>query len=100
MLVGFEHAGVAVADLDRSIAFYGGLLGLTLVLRKPQVAFLAAPGGMLELFAMPGAKRATDVPPGSAGIRHVTLAFDDVDGLVASLEAAGVEITERPRDAY
>jgi glyoxylase I family protein len=100
MLVGFEHAGVAVADLDRSIAFYCGLLGLTLVLRKSAVAFLEAPGAMLELFNTPGAKRATDVSAGSAGIRHVTLAFDDVDALVVELEAAGIEITERPRDAF
>ena len=99
-LVGFEHAGMAVADLDRSIAFYCGLLGLTLRLRKPNVAFLEAPGGMLELFRTPGAGRAVDVPAGAAGLRHVTFAVDDVDATVALLEANGVEITERPRDAF
>jgi glyoxylase I family protein len=35
-LVGFEHVGMTVADLDRTIAFYCGLLGLRLVVRKPQ----------------------------------------------------------------
>jgi glyoxylase I family protein len=103
-LVGFEHAGVTVADLDRSIAFYCGLLGLKLVLRKPQnvgeLAFLDAGGGMLELFGRPGAAPSVDVPVGTAGVRHLTFAFDDIDALVAELEAAAVEITERPRDAY
>jgi glyoxylase I family protein len=99
-LVGFEHAGIAVGDLDRSIAFYCGQLGLALRLRKPNVAFLEAPGGMLELFNTPGATRAVDVPAGTAGIRHVTLAFDDIVGLVAQLEAVGIEILERPRDAF
>ena len=99
-LIAFEHAGIAVGDLDRSIAFYCDLLGLRLVLRKSNVAFLEAPGGMLELFHTPGAKGAVDVPPGTAGIRHVTFAFSDVDGLVERLEVAGVEIIERPRDAY
>jgi glyoxylase I family protein len=104
MLVGFEHAGMTVADLDRTIGFYCGLLGLRLVLRKPQksgeLAFLDAGGGMLEVFAHPGAARAQDVQPGAAGVRHLTFAVSDVDGLVAELEAAGVEIIERPRDAH
>lgn len=104
MLIGFEHAGMTVADLDRTIAFYCDLLGLELVLRKPQkvgeLAFLDAGGGMLEIVASPGAGRAKDVEPGTAGVRHLTFAVSDVDGLVAELEAAGVEITERPRDAY
>jgi glyoxylase I family protein len=104
MLVGFEHAGMTVADLDRTIAFYCGLLGLRLVLRKPQksgeLAFLDAGGGMLEVAAQPGAAPAKDVEPGTAGVRHLTFAVSDVDGLVGELEAAGVEIVERPRDAH
>jgi glyoxylase I family protein len=99
-LLGFEHAGMAVADLDRSIASYCDLLGLKLRLRKPNAAFLEAPGGMLELFGTPHASRAVDVPAGTAGLRHVTFAVDDVDKTVALLEASGVEITERPRNAF
>lgn len=103
-LVGFEHAGLTVADLDRSIDFYCGLLGLRLVLRKAQqsgeLAFLDAGSGMLEIFARPGAGAARDVPAGVAGIRHLTFAFDDVDALVTKLAAAGVAIIEQPRDAH
>lgn len=103
-LVGFEHAGLTVADLGRTIAFYSGLLGLRLVLRKSQpggeLAFLDTGNGMLEIFARPGAQRAVDVPVGTAGVRHLTFAVDDVVATVARLEAAGVEITERPRDAH
>lgn len=102
-LVGFEHAGLTVADLDRTIGFYCGLLGLPLVLRKPQrageLAFLDAGGGMLEVFARPDAARSVDAPAGTAGVRHLTFAFDDVDAIVARLTAAGVEIIEQPRDA-
>jgi glyoxylase I family protein len=103
-LVGFEHAGLTVADLDRTIDFYCELLGLKLVLRKPQatgeLAFLEAGGGMLEIFGRPGVARSVDVPAGTAGVRHLTFAFDDVDALVARLAAAGVEIIERPRNAH
>lgn len=104
MLIGFEHAGMTVADLDRTIAFYCDLIGLRLVLRKPQkageLAFLDAGGGMLEIVGQPGVARSKDVEPGAAGVRHLTFAVTDVDALVATLDAAGVEIIERPRDAY
>jgi len=100
-LVGFEHIGMTSGDLDRTIAFYCDLLGLRLALRKPGLAFLDAGGGMLEVFGpADGAATARDVPPDEAGMRHLTLAFADVDAIFAQLEAAGVPIVERPRDAH
>ena len=103
-LVGFEHAGLTVADLDRTIAFYCGLLGLRLVLRKSplggELAFLDTGSGMLEIFARPGAQRVRYLPADTAGVRHLTFAVDDVDATVARLEAAGVAISERPREAH
>ncbi len=103
-LIGFEHVGTTTADLDRSIDFYCGLLGLRLVLRKRQgetaLAFLDAGGGMLEIAERPGADRARDVPAGVAGLRHLTFAVDDVEATVTRLAAAGVEVIEQPRDAH
>lgn len=105
MLIGFEHIGSTSRDLDRTIAFYCDLLGFKLVLRKPQtsgeLAFLDAGGGMLEVFA-PAADiaPARDVPPNEAGMRHLTLAVTDLDAMIAKLEAAGVQIVERPRMAH
>jgi len=100
-LVGFEHVGMTSGDLDRTIAFYCDLLGLRLALRKPNLAFLDAGGGMLEVFGpAEGATPARDVPPGEAGMRHLTLAYTDVDAMIARLEAAGVPIVERPRNAH
>jgi glyoxylase I family protein len=105
MLIGFEHIGTTSRDLDRTIAFYCDLLGFRLVLRKPQasgeLAFLDAGGGMLEVFAPATAiAPAPDVPPGEAGMRHLTLAVTNVDTMINQLEAAGVEIIERPRNAH
>ena len=104
-LVGFEHVGMTCGDLDRTIAFYCGLLGLTLALRKKnergEMAFLDTGSGMLEI-ACPAAdiSRARDVPPHEAGMRHLTFAFESVDTMIEKLEAAGVEILERPRPAF
>ncbi|ODT71291.1 MAG: lactoylglutathione lyase [Pelagibacterium sp. SCN 63-23] len=105
MLLGFEHVGMTSGDMDRSIAFYCDLLGLTLRLRKAneggEVAFLEAGGGMLEIVApKAGAGRFRDVPMSEAGMRHLTLAYDSVDAMFEMLVAKGVEIVERPRDAH
>jgi len=105
MLLGFEHVGMTVSDMDRAIDFYCGLLGLRLALRRSsaggELAFLDAGGGMLEVAApAQDVERFRDVPMSEAGLRHLTLAFDDVDALIETLEAAGVEIVERPRNAY
>lgn len=106
MVIGLEHVGTTSGNLDRTIAFYCDLLGLRLVLRKPQprgeLAFLDTGAGMLEVYApaAPDVARFRDVPPHEAGMRHLTFAVADVDAMIAKLEAAGVEIVERPRDAY
>ena len=105
-LVGFEHVGMTASNADATIDFYCGLLGLRLALRKAQgngeMLFLDAGGGMLEI-AVPAdapVSRSRDVPPGEAGMRHLTLAYADVDAKLAELEAAGVSVLERPRDAH
>lgn len=105
MLIGFEHVGMTANDAERTIEFYCGLLGLAVAARKPQewgeLLFLSAGNAMLEIFVpKPPQMRAADLPQGHAGMRHLTFAVDDVDALVKALEAAGVEITERPRDAH
>ncbi|SMQ61350.1 glyoxylase I family protein [Devosia lucknowensis] len=105
MLIGFEHVGITVGDMDRAIGFYCGLLGLRLAMRTSsaggELAFLDAGGGMLEVAApVPAAGRFRDVPMSEAGMRHLTFAFDDVDGMIETLEAEGIEIVERPRKAY
>ena len=106
MLLGFEHVGMTVSDMDRAVAFYCDLLGLRLALRKSvdrgEIAFFNTGTGMLEVFA-PSSRmvdHSRDVPPHEAGLRHITFAYDDVDAKFAELEAAGIEIAERPRDAY
>lgn len=105
MLLGFEHVGMTVSDMDRAIGFYCGLLGLKLALRRTtaggELAFFDTGSGMLEVAAPAHAvARFRDVPHTEAGMRHLTFAFDDVVSMIEALEAAGIEIVERPRRAY
>lgn len=105
MLLGFEHVGMTVKNMETAIDFYCGLLGLQLKLRRTtaggELAFLDAGGGMLEI-AAPAHEVGTfrDVPHSEAGFRHITLAYDDVDAMVERLEEAGVPIVEGPRAAF
>lgn len=105
-LIGFEHIGMTVSNLDRSLAFYVDVLGLKLVVRRPsgganEVCFLDTGNGMLEIIApAAGARPAADVVDGHAGMRHMTLAYDDLDAIFARVKAAGAEIIEPPRLAF
>jgi glyoxylase I family protein len=105
-LLGLEHVGMTCRDLDRTMAFYCDLLGLKLALRKTspnsEVIFLDTGAGMLEIARPPAPdiSRSRDVPPHEAGVRHITFAFNDVDAMVAKLNAAGFEAIEGPRPAF
>lgn len=106
MVQGFEHVGMTCSDLDRTIAFYCGLLGLKEILVKPtgeggRIAFLESGGVMLEIVEPAGSIQtpAREVPVTEAGIRHLTFRVDDVDAVFEKLRAAGVEFTVAPRRA-
>jgi glyoxylase I family protein len=108
MLLHFEHAGMTVSDMDRTVAFYCDLLGLKLLIRRVsprgggEVAFLDAGGGQLEIICPAGDVKipARRVPDGEAGVRHLTFNYDDIDEIFAKLVAAGVPVVEKPREAH
>jgi glyoxylase I family protein len=57
MLLGFEYVGVTSSNLDQSLEFYCGLLGLKKVLVNPtsdggRIAFLDACRVMLEILSL------------------------------------------------
>jgi methylmalonyl-CoA/ethylmalonyl-CoA epimerase len=72
-------------DLDRAVAFYRDTLRLPLIARfdPPGLAFFDL--GNTRLLIERGATAAL-----------LYLQVDDIDGAVATLEAAGVEIADRP----
>jgi glyoxylase I family protein len=108
MLKNFEHVGITVSDIDNSLAFYVGLIGMKLILRRrspnggAEVAFVEAAGARLELIRPDGeiAVPARRVPDTEAGVRHLTFNFDDMDATFDRLVTAGVEVVSGPRDAF
>jgi catechol 2,3-dioxygenase-like lactoylglutathione lyase family enzyme len=108
---GQHHVGITVSDLDRSIAFYTGVLGLELA-SEPTPVFddpglgpaVGVPGaalrcvllklgdGLLELleYVRPESPIAAPLPQNALGAQHVGFLVDDVAARKAELEAAGV----------
>ena len=91
------HVHLKVSDLDRAIAFYGGVLGFELTQRYgPQAAFLSAGGYHhhigLNTWESAGA---TPPPPGHTGLYHTAFLYPDRASLAAVLRrvlAAGIPI--------
>jgi lactoylglutathione lyase len=92
----FLHAKLDVADLERSEAFYRGLLGLREVVRYPIPA-----GTILQLSPdgqPPGVElwHDRDTPPDPPTRLHVAFAVDDTRAWVERLRAAGVHVEQEP----
>ena len=83
-LVGINHIALEVADLERTIAFYGQLFELRFRSRSRTMAFVDIGDQFLAL--MQGAPAARD------GMRHFGLVVDDKEAVRRTLESMGVEI--------
>lgn len=97
-----DHIGVAVEDLDASIALYEESFGMELSLRETveaqgvEAALLNVGDGHVELMAATG----PDTPVGKfltkrgAGLHHVAYAVDDIDSVLEQLAASGIELID------
>jgi catechol 2,3-dioxygenase len=91
------HVHLKVADLDRAIAFYSGVLGFELTQRYgPQAAFLSA-GGYHHHIGLNTWESAggTPPPPGHTGLYHTAILYPDRASLADALRRvveAGVPI--------
>lgn len=92
------HASVLVADTDRALAFYAGVLGMPVDPDRPDLGF---PGAWLKigedqqihLLELPNPDPTSDRPAHGGRDRHVALRIDDIEPLRAALDAAGVDYT-------
>ena len=88
-----HHVSFAVADLEGSMAFYEGLLGLTRIDRPdmgiPGVWFAA---GTAEIHLIEHAESAGGPAKKSPLSNHCAFAIDDLDETMEDLEAIGVDL--------
>lgn len=97
MHVGFSYTGIRVKDLEASVRFYTGVLGMREVERftqpatKGTVVLLAMEGSghLLELNHYPkGSRFDTAYEPGE-GLDHLGFETRDLDGVLAEAKEAG-----------
>jgi len=85
--VGIGHVHLKVADLERSLAFYCGVLGFELMQRwGGQAAFISAGGyhhhiGLNTWESLGG----SPPPPGTTGLYHVAILYPDRSTLADAL---------------
>jgi catechol 2,3-dioxygenase-like lactoylglutathione lyase family enzyme len=103
-----DHGGLMISDLDRSRAFYVGVLGLEEVPRPPTFDF---PGfwvqigdQQLHLIGEAEAGRTAEVHPGyrrdeveTGYANHIAIVVDDMAATVAGVVERGGEIVGGPR---
>lgn len=92
-----DHVVVYVADVARSVAFYTGVLGMSVRHQGKGYAFLHCGGAGQQI----GLFEAEDGgPPTDADLNHLafSVAAGDYAGLKGALEASGVEVRGRRGD--
>lgn len=93
------HTRMRVSDMEQTIAFYTGVLGLEVLERKTSprgshLAFLKVPNSeeLIELTSFP--------PSGPVKVQedlvHLAFQVESLDATIASLTANGVKITDGP----
>lgn len=96
-IVALLHASLLIADVERSRAFYEGVLGLSACEARPDLGF---PGvwydvgaGQIHLLQLPNPDPVGGRPDHGGRDRHTALAVDDWAGLKTRLEMSGIPIT-------
>jgi methylmalonyl-CoA/ethylmalonyl-CoA epimerase len=101
-----DHIGVAVEDLDDSIALYGERLGMELQHRETveeqgvEAVLLGVGESHVELLRPLGPDTAVGkfLSRSGPGLHHVAYGTDDIDSAIESARSAGLRlIDERPR---
>jgi catechol 2,3-dioxygenase len=91
------HTHLKVADIERSLAFYCGVLGFELMQRLPQAAFVSAGGYHHHIGLNTWQSRGGSPPPrGTTGLYHVAILYPSRAALADALRRlhdSGIPLT-------
>jgi len=117
-IIGADHTGITVSNLERSLAFWRDVLGFELSHTAHQtgeqareitgvagaeikLAVLKAPGGhkieLLEYLAPRDRRKNVDLQPCDVGSVHVALLVDDLDVVLERIAASGWKAAGKPQ---
>jgi catechol 2,3-dioxygenase-like lactoylglutathione lyase family enzyme len=91
---GFSHVTIDVCNLERSLSFYTGVLGMRLVNKARHDAYLEWGDAWICLQERPNLPE----PRAQLGVNHVAffIALEDFEHAVEELQKAGVTIVRGP----
>jgi len=96
MIKSIAHASFLVEDVQRSIEFYCGVLGIKLNTSRPNFPFegawldLGDSGQQLHLMQLPNPDTKEGRPEHGGKDKHIALVVDDINALEARLEAGNI----------
>ncbi len=105
MVLGVDHIGIAVADIEKALAVYRDALGLAHVhteeVPEQGVATYSLKAGSVDLELLSPIREESPVGKFIAkkggGLHHVALQVDDIEAELKRLREAGLEpLSERP----
>ncbi|MFG1529767.1 MAG: VOC family protein [Thermoplasmata archaeon] len=96
----FLHTSLTVRDLERSLQFYTGFLGLEFERRRPipenraEIAFVRDPASGARIELTWWAER-PELVPGDQ-LDHLAFETSDLDGTIARARGSGVRVAKEP----
>jgi methylmalonyl-CoA/ethylmalonyl-CoA epimerase len=104
MLQQIDHIGIAVRDLDETIAFYRDVMGLevssTEIFNGMKIAFLRIADSELELLEdmTPDGAIARHIAKRGEGLQHVAYRVSNIEEALAEMRAKGITLIDaQPR---
>lgn len=88
-VLGVHHVSINVADVDAALAFYTGLLGLSVRDDRPSFGF---GGAWLDVGHQQIHLIEADPPPNLG--QHLAIQVEDLDHSVAELRGEGIHVTD------
>lgn len=101
-----DHIGIAVKDLQESLKFYEGILGLksagTEVVEEQKVKVAFMPLGDTELELLESTSEdgaiAKFIAKNGEGVQHIAFKVDNIEAAIAEMKEKGIRmIDEKPR---
>ncbi len=95
-----DHIAIVVADIDTALTFWRDRLGLplthieTIAEQQSRVAFMPVGNSKIELVQPTGNDSgiARFLAKHGGGLHHIALEVDDLEGMLADLKAAAVQL--------
>ena len=92
-----HHSSLLVSDLEAARTFYEDILGLRPSNKRPQLSYdgvwYEIGAQQIHLLALPNPDAHAARPAHGGRDRHVALLIDDIEGMRATLDRAGVPYT-------